>query len=129
MVMQYTITARGLTEQDQATLISFLKVLNLGGASSWIYTDEDVADVVLVDPEQQEGQEFVWSHQIGVYGEQRMVTVGENKSGDEVFHCITKPLLRDNLREILDELIDSEGHLISRDVYCSNENLFVRISA
>ena len=44
MVMQYTISACGLNEQDQATLMSFLKVLNLGGISLWDYSDEDAAD-------------------------------------------------------------------------------------
>lgn len=128
MVMQYTITAYGLTEQDQATLMSFLKVLDLGGVSPWVYSDGDAAEVVLVDSDQEEGQEFVWAHQIGVHDGKRMVSVGENTSGCEIFHCLTKPLRCDNLREVFDELIDAEGHLVSSDVYYSDENLLVRIS-
>ena len=140
MVMQYTISACGLNEQDQATLMSFLKVLNLGGISLWDYSDEDAAadvaaDVVLVDSDHQEGQEFIWAYQIGVHDGKIMVSVGEDTSGCQVAHCLIKPLRCDNLREIFDELIDSEGHLVSSedhlvssDIHYSDENLIIHIS-
>ena len=129
MVIQHTITAYGLTKQDQATLMSFLKVLNLGETSPWVYSGEETAEVVLVDLDHDEGKKFVWAYQIGVHDGKRMVSVGENTSGCQGVHCLGKPLRCNNLREIFDDLIDAEGCLVGSDNYHADEDLLVCINA
>ena len=112
MSIQHKITAYGLNEQDQATLKSFLNALNLGDAPTWVYSDEDSAEVVIVDPEQEKGMEFIWSYQIGVHSEKAMVSVGENTSECQSLYSLTRPLRYDNLREMFNELVDANGHLV-----------------
>ncbi|MES0328365.1 MAG: hypothetical protein ABUK13_09270 [Gammaproteobacteria bacterium] len=112
MDIQHKITAYGLNKHDEATLKSFLKVLNLGQVPAWVYSDEDSAEIVIVDPEQEKGMEFIWSYQIGVHSEKAMVSVGENTSECQSLYSLTRPLRYDNLRKMFNELIDANGHLV-----------------
>ena len=123
MKMTYKITGCGLNNGDYSTLLSFLKVLNMGEASQqWIYSDEENAEVVVVDFEHQEGREFIWGYEIGIHDGKVMVSVGKNPSGCQSVYSLTRPLCCDNLKKIFDQLIDTNGALVDGGVYYQDES-------
>lgn len=124
MGMQHKITACGLNRHDQVILKSFLKVLNLDPSSSWVYSDEENAEVVLVDSDQKEGKEFVYGCEIGIHDGKVVVPVGENISGCQSAHILNRPLSCGDLRKVFDELIDANGGLIGNGIHYSDEHLW-----
>ena len=123
--MQHKVTAYGLNQHGQAMLKSLLKVLNLGVVSPWVYSDEENAEVMIVDSEQEEGKEFVYWCQIGMHNGKIMVSVGENTSGCQSTHLLTRPLSCGNLRRVFDKLTDANGGLVDDSIYCGDEHLLV----
>ncbi|MDH5387693.1 MAG: hypothetical protein OEY06_04485 [Gammaproteobacteria bacterium] len=116
MEVQHKITSFGLNQHDQVILKSFLKVINLDPSLLWVYSDEDNAEVVIVDFEQDEGKEFIYNCEIGMYSGKVMVSIGENVSGVNSAYSISRPLNCSNLHKVFDELIDSNGSLISSSI-------------
>ena len=124
MDVQHKITSYGLNEHDQVILKSFLKVLNLDPFSPWIYSDEENAEVVLVDSEQEEGKEFVYGCQIGIHNGKVMISVGENMPDCRSAHSLARPLSCGSLRKVFDELTDVNGGLVANSIYYGDEHLW-----
>lgn len=123
MYVQHKITAYGLNEHDQVILKSFLKVLNLDPSSPWVYSDEENAEVVLVDSDHEEGKEFVYGCEIGIHNGKVVVSVGKNISGCQSAHILNRPLSCGGLRKVFDELTDANGGLVANSIYYGDEYL------
>jgi hypothetical protein len=124
MDVQHKITSYGLNQHDQVILKSFLKVLNLDPSSPWIYSDEENAEVVLVDSEREEGKEFVYGCQIGIHNGKVMISVGENMPDCQSAHTLTRPLSYGGLHKVFDELTDVNGGLVANSIYYGDEHLW-----
>jgi len=120
---QHKITAYGLNEHDQVILKSFLKVLNLDPSSPWVYSDEENAEVVLVDSDHEEGKEFVYGCEIGIHNGKVVVSVGKNMPGFQSAHVLKRPLSCGGLRKVFDELTDVNGGLVGNSICYDDEHL------
>ena len=100
--MQHKITGYGLNQHDQTVLKSFLKLMNLGAVSPWVYTDMENAEVVVVDPDEKAGKEFVYGHMVGMHGGKQLVSVGDNTYGCQTLHSLSRPLHSGKLRIMFD---------------------------